>query len=341
MARINLLTIHWGMCYGAVMQTYGTCRLLEEAGHEVRVINLISPKIKYKYLHLKSWKYIVREFLFWRFKKKYFSPMTSKVYSIGERPLPEADYTIVGSDQVWNRSITGVFDETYYLGFVPDSQKRIALSSSFGVFEWNESIDYTDRMKTLLHKFDAVSVRESSGVKILKNTFGLKSTHLLDPTLAWGHFDEMVPSDEHKEQIYAFLLNNSDDARKRLTKVAQSIGIKLHKPSIFEVMVKSGPKHWLSNIKNSKYVITDSFHGTALSIVFHKNFFVFCADQKKFARIHSLLNLIGLSDRYIQSYEDFEQRKEHLMQPINYTSVDSMLENERKKYYNFIKEYIK
>lgn len=341
MARINLLTIHWGMCYGAVMQTYGTCRLLKEAGHEVRVINLISPKIKHKYLHLKSWKYIVREFLFWRFKKRYFSKLTPKTYSLKESCIPEADITIVGSDQVWNKDITGIFGYTYYLDFVPNHQKRIALSSSFGKENWDDTVEFYNAVKQHLRKFDAISIRESSGVNILKNEFGLESTHLLDPSLAWGHFDEMVTSSKTKNQIFTFLLNTSPSAQNMLKQISISIGIKLFRPSILEVLFKSGPCNWLSNIKNSRLVITDSFHGTALSIIFHKDFLVFCADEKKFTRIRSLLDLIGLSSRYVSSYEDFKKRKDELMQPIDYKIVDDILGKERIKYRQFIKDNIR
>lgn len=320
------------------MQTYGTCRLLKEAGHEVTVINLIHPKIKNKYLHFKSWKYIFREFLFWRFKRKYFSAMSRKMYSINQSQLPEADITIVGSDQVWNSEITGIFGNTYFLDFVPKNQRRIALSSSFGVFDWSKSEENTQVVKMLLNKFYAISVREDSGVKIMKETFGLDSLHLLDPSLACGQYSEMLLSKNPQKQIFSFLLNNSVEAKNLLSRISQSLNIKVYNPSIFATVFHSGPRQWLTNIYSSEYVITDSFHGLALSIIFKKSFFVFCADKNKFARIKSLLELLGLEDRYVKSYEDFEMRKRNLVSPIDYVVVDRILEKERIKYRNFLKE---
>ena len=82
MAKINLLTIHYGRCYGAVMQTYATCRLLEEAGHDVTVINIVHPRLKNHYKSFRKLSGIITEWQFYIFKKRYFSKMTSKTYSI-------------------------------------------------------------------------------------------------------------------------------------------------------------------------------------------------------------------------------------------------------------------
>ena len=328
------------MCYGAVMQTYGTCRLLEDAGHEVRVINIMHPKVKHKYRNPKKWIYLVREFQFWLFKKKYFSPLTQKVYNITDAPLPIADITIVGSDQVWNKNITAVFGNTFYLNFVPSDQKRIALSSSFGISEWNEPEEYTKEISELLDQFDAISIREKSGVQIMKDIFNKKSVQLLDPSLGYGKFESFVNNTKAVDRIFTFLLNHSSETMKCISKMASDLGTSLYTPNFYEKIFKMGPCNWLESIHNFKYIVTDSFHGTAFSILYHKQFFVFCADEKKFTRIESLLDLLGLSDRYIKSYDDFIARKDSLLKPIDYLKVDKILDEERTKYQNFIKTSI-
>lgn len=120
MTKVNLLTIHYGKCYGAVMQTFATCRMLEQAGHTVRVINLINPSQKGNWKSIHYWMDCVREFQFWLFKKKYFSKLTNKAYSIKDINLPKSDVTVVGSDQVWNRDITGCFGNSFFLDFAND-----------------------------------------------------------------------------------------------------------------------------------------------------------------------------------------------------------------------------
>lgn len=336
MARINLLTIHYGMCYGAVMQTYATCKLLEEVGHIVTVINLVHPRCKKTYLNWRKLPDLIREFQFYLFKRKFFSTMTRKGYTMDDITLPDADVTMVGSDQVWNRDITADFGTTFYLDFVPNTQKKIAFCSSFGKSEWNEDAEYTEILKKEFSKFDAISIREKSGVEIMKNIFGLSSINLQDPTIGYGKFEELVYNKKKQAHIFTFLLNTSKDAQAKAKYIANEIGVPLYKKNKINRYLFSGPRHWLTNIHNAEYVITDSFHGLALSIIFHKQFFVFCADPKKFTRLKSLLELLGLSNRYIDSIEDFNTRKSKLLAPIDYTAVNSILMSEREKFKKFI-----
>jgi hypothetical protein len=340
MAKINLLTIHYGKCYGAVMQTYATCRLLEKAGHTVRVINLIHPNKKDIWKQISFWKDCVREFQFWLFKKRFFSKMTNKAYSISDINLPIADITIVGSDQVWNRDITGVFGMSFYLDFVDGNQSKIALSSSFGKEVWDESADYTEKVKKLFCQFKAISIRESTGVTIMQDIFRLPSVNLPDPTLGYGHFEDLVLNLKPVKQIFPFLLLNDETAQLKAAHIAKKIGLPLFKHSNLTVRFLNGPRHWLTRIKNSEYVITDSFHGLALSLLFKKQFFIFCASEKKFTRLRSLLSLLSLEDRFVESIDDFDKRKSSLLRPIDYNKVDAILENERKRYYNFIRNNI-
>lgn len=340
MAKVNLLTIHFGNSYGAVMQTYATCKLLEEAGHTVTVINLTVPQRKISKLSPQYIKSAIREYTFNKFKKKCFSPMTQEGYSINECRIPDADYTVVGSDQVWNRDITGRFGKAFFLDFVNSKQKRISLSSSFGKSVWNEDKGYTEEVKQELEKFVALSVREHTAVDILRDTFGLESVQLLDPTLGYGKFEHLILNNKPSEQIFPFLLNTSKEAIKRAELIAKETATPIFKHSSYTATFANSPRHWLTNIHNAKFVITDSFHGLALSIIYHKNFFVFCADPKKFTRLQSLLQLIGHEERFVTSEEDFLKRKEQLMQPIDYTRVDAILKKEQEKYREFIQKNI-
>ena len=339
MARINLLTIHYGKCYGAVMQTLATCKMLENAGHSVCVINLINPAQKGIWETFQFWKDGIREFQFWLFKKKNFSKLTSKGYSIQDIVLPPADVTVVGSDQVWNRDITGCFGATFYLDFSKET-KKVALSSSFGKGRWDESKEYTEEIKDLLLQFSAISVREETGVEILNNVFSLKATHLLDPTLGYGQFDHLVLNNKHIHQVYPFLLLDDTGAKEKANHIANTLHLPLFKHTTISCRFKNGPRHWLTRIKNSDYIITDSFHGLAFSLIFNKQFFVFCASKQKFTRLRSLLKLLSLEDRYIESIEDFENRKDILLKPINYSHVNAVLKSEQEKYRMFIHDSI-
>lgn len=334
--RINLLTIHYGKSYGAVMQTLATCKLLEQAGHEVCVINIVHPKTKNIYKKITNYKYIVKEFQFWLFKHKYYPKLTKKIYKIEKECLPDTDIYIVGSDQVWNRDITGIWELNFFLDFVPTEYKRIALSSSFGKYPWNEDDAYTQDVFNELKKFYKISVREKSGVEILQNTFHLNATNLIDPTLAYDEIKNLAYKTRSQKQIYAFLLNNSIEEKNIVNEIANTYKISIRKNTILDTYLFSGPRHWLTKIKNAEYVVTDSFHGLAFSIIFKKKFFILCADKNKFTRIDSLLNLLNLSERYIHSVEDFQTRHAQLEQNIDYSKVYEILTKEKRKFEQFI-----
>ena len=336
MAKINLLTIHYGQCYGAVMQTYATCKLLERAGHDVTVINLINPKLKSKYTRLRSLKDIVREFKFWRFKNKYFSKLTNKAYYVKDLKLPKADFYIVGSDQVWNKDITELFGFNFYLDFVKGVSK-IAFCSSFGKSEWLENPEYTEKVKYYLNSFKALSLREETGCKILKEVLNFESTCLMDPTLEYGCFDHFVTNKVQKKQIFKFLFSAKDEI---VSTIVKDKGLPLLVRKKLDNAVNTGPIDWLTDIYQSQLVITDSFHGLALSILFKKEFIVLCADEMKFTRLYSLLKLLNLENRYVKSLEDYILRKKDLLEPINYKEVDLILTAEREKCYKFIETYI-
>lgn len=340
MARINLLTIHWGRSFGAVFQAYATCRILENLGHKVTVINLSSPsfeKTKWKWQNI---KYAITNFHFDRFKKKYFSRLTNKGISIADIELPDADVTIVGSDQVWNRDITKENALTFFLDFVPQNQKRISFASSFGKSVWQEDESFSKAVKENLQKFTGITVRENSGKEIIESTFGSLATQVLDPTLALGDFNNLIDKKQNISQIYPFILCKKQEEYDLVNEVSSLLGIKVFKQNYLNVYLNNSPKVWLNQIHNSEYIVTDSFHGLGFSILFHKQFFVLCGNPHKFTRIQSCLEFFGLQDRFIKNKEDLHTRWNALLSPIDYNSVDAILRREQEVIIKFLKEKI-
>lgn len=340
MAKVNLLTIHWGRSYGAVMQTYATSKLLEKNGHEVTVINNIHPKEKQFYKRFRSLYYLFLDFQFYCFKHRFFPKLTRKMYGLIPSELPSSDYIVIGSDQVWNRSITSPMDLAYYVDF-NENVKKVSLASSFGKVDWNQDSEYTQTVKKYLDKFNAISVREHSGQEILNDVFGLESTVLIDPTLAYADFEDLVLNKRKKEQIFTFLFGGNKQETKDIVKaLSNDLKLPIFKHSKLSFYLNNGPRRWLTNIRNSSYVITDSFHGLAFSIIFKKEVFVLCADKTKFTRLESLLNLLGLNHRFIESVDDYNKRKEQLTSTIDYEKVYSTLSVEQNRYVEFIKNNI-
>lgn len=214
------------------------------------------------------------------------------------------------------------------------------MSSSFGKEVWDEDKKYTAAAKALLSQFCAISVRESSGVKILNSIMKLEAINLPDPTLGYGKFEDLVLNHKPLHQVFPFLLLNDSKAKEKANHIANTLGLPLFVHSSFSSRILNGPRHWLTRIRNSEYVITDSFHGLALSLIFNKQFFVFCASEKKFTRLRSLLQLFSLEYRYVESVEDFERRKEELLCPIDYVHVNIVLKSEQERYRSFIQNSI-
>lgn len=337
MAKINLITIHWGCSYGGTMQTYATIKLLKELGHEVTLINLVHPKFKLKNRKISLGSWIITEILFFIFQKKHFGEMTKRMYSINKPQIPKADFTIVGSDQVWNEDITSPINMSYFLDFEDDSVK-VSFSSSFGKSTWESDKKVTELVKSQLMRFKALSVREESGVRLCKEVFGQNAVHVLDPTLVYEHYDELLHDVNPTAVIYPFLLINTKDTFEICKTVSKETGLSILEMPKIKNIFTSGPTSWLRRIKSSEFIVTDSFHGLAFSIIFHKRFLVVCANEKKFTRLQSLLTLLNLNDRYIRSVDDLRSRLNIINTEIDYDEVEKVLHDERQKAIRFLKE---
>ena len=341
MAKVSLLTIHWGNSYGGTMQTYATVKILQEMGHEVQVINLKHPKTKLSNLYKKGFSRsrICQDLKFYLFKKFFIGHFTDVCYSIEDCKLPDCDIMIVGSDQVWNRDITYPIHKAYFLDFVKGC-KKLAFSSSFGKYVWEEDDNYTSFVKGALLDFDAISVREESGVDICRNIFGISATHVLDPTLVYSNFSTLIKKKKPIKSIYPFLLIKNEETVRICNLVSSYLSLPLYKINRLKNFLGFGPLEWLYRIMNSEFIITDSFHGLAFSIIFKKKFIILCADDKKFTRLLSLLKLLHLEDRYVESAEDLQSRLSIIYDNIDYSIVNSILNEERRKAISFLKNNI-
>lgn len=341
MAKINLLTIHWGCSYGGTLQTYSTIKLLEKLGHQVTLINLVHPDstfmAKYKsfYSLWDSGVYVS----FSMFRRRHFPNMTKKMYQITTSKIPSCDYFVVGSDQVWNENITTSLKKSYFFDFVKDTP-RISLSSSFGKDSFDWPLEYQKFVSDALRKFKAISIREASGVAFCHDCLNVNAIQLLDPTLLWGQFDDLIKRAKPKHQIFPFIFKNNEEAGTITNTVSSTLGVPIFSYNYYNRLFGRSPQAWLANMKNSDFIITDSFHGLAFSLLFHKRFIVLCADSKKFTRLQSLLKLVNLEERHVSSLSDLKNRIHILNEEIDYSKVDSILNEKREIAISFLKQEI-
>ena len=254
------------------------------------------------------------------------------------------DAFIVGSDQVWRQAYTPDI-ETFFLGFMDehDSRKRIAFSASFGTEICDIPEENIKRCKKLISRFDAISVREQSGLDILSKDFDIdNAVQTIDPTLLLNPQDylEIInPKDRHSgKYIASYILDGAPDKEAILNDVCNRLKSPAEKLSC---KYTGKPMHtmsqWLATIADSEFVVTDSFHGCVFSIIFHKPFIAIANADRGLDRFRSLLKPLGLSDRLVTDLDDFHSRIDTLLKSIDYSKTTPLLEISRKQSLDFLR----
>lgn len=251
---------------------------------------------------------------------------------------------IVGSDQVWRHAYTPDI-ETFFLGFMDahDSRKRIAFSASFGTETCDIPEENIKKCRELISRFDAISVREHSGLNILKKDFGIdKAIQTLDPILLLDqqdYIDIINPTDGHNGfYIASYILDDTPDKEAILNDVCNRLKSPSEKMSC-NYTGKPMPtvSQWLATIADSEFVVTDSFHGCVFSIIFHKPFIAIANAYRGLDRFQTLLKPLGLSDRLVSDLDDFHSRIDTLLKSIDYSKVTPQLEISRKQSLDFLR----
>ena len=258
------------------------------------------------------------------------------------------DTCIAGSDQIWNpRSLATI--EPYFLTFAPPGTRKISYASSLGVSDIPDSLKPI--YKNYLQDFKAISVRESGAVGLIEAISGQPVVQVLDPTLlldagTWKELSGSVPAiSKPYLLLYDLIPNKTIISLAR--KIAEDHGLPVYRicrdasanviPGITNLS-EAGPLEFLSAIEHSSYVVTNSFHGTVFSILFHKQFLsLIPSKMNNSSRISSLLNMFSLGDRMIA---ETEGAAEFPSKEIDYDRVDKLLEKEKEFSVNYIKSAI-
>lgn len=367
--KISVITLHTVKNYGSVLQTYATQKKLEQMGARVEFVdywrentldrNVMheslngsgrwnrNPLTRLAYRAVKYPSIRKRVQVFNGFLQRYIHLTPERYLSLEElekRP-PKADLYCTGSDQVWNSEWNGGIEKPYFLEYAPEGGKCFAYAASFG----KEKLDPEEQKttKTLLQKYSAISMRESSGVRIL-NEMGIRGgVQILDPTLVleaneWKKL--MSPRRVRQKYLLIYQLNKNRGFDRYARRLARAKGLKLIRLSYdYHHIVKSGRlvccpsvETWLSLFYHADYVVTDSFHGTAFSINFNKQFAVFYPSRFG-GRLESILKLTGLENRVVADCGSFAQAD----RSIDYRPVERILTEERKKADAFLTEALK
>lgn len=361
--KIGILTYHHALNYGAVLQCYALIKQLKIMGYAPIVINLYRrPNILFSTLgkikRLLNGQTICLQPGWSEFRKhadklllpktKYLSPS-----SVNNFDFSSFDAIIVGSDQIWRDSEKSL-GNGFFLDFLQSNlkTKRISYAASFGKNTWEDECKRTKKVAELLSLFDHVSVREKSGVCICNNIFNIDAKQVLDPTLLIEQkvYNELIfniKSDINQEYVISYYLGENCENNVDFTsRWSHELGYKykdLYTLGKYDDKSNPGlhvtPEEWLVSIAKAKYVITNSFHATVFSILFHKQFLVVDLPSGGSTRLHDLLDSLGLNERFIKSIDDISIEK--INKPILYDRVDGVLDTLRKHSINFLHQALK
>ena len=293
-----------------------------------------------------SFSYIKKKIVFDSFLQKYIK-ITPKTYRTEKELLeniPFADAYCTGSDQVWNSYWNEGVDRPLYLSFVPENKFRFSYASSIGNAELSQK--EIEEIKPMLALYKHITVRENTGIDIMRSVGFEDVQQMIDPTLLFkGEQWRKYTSDKFKNQKYVVTYNLHHDKRidDYAMKVAETNGLKVYNITYnIHDIIRKGTIKWcpkieeyLGLIKDAQYVITDSFHATVFSILFNKKFMVIYPEQAS-SRIRSILELLNLQNRGCDDMPDVQQ----VMNDIDFSNVDNILDVERERAISYLKKVI-
>jgi polysaccharide pyruvyl transferase WcaK-like protein len=349
--RIATLTLHNALNYGAKLQAYALQQFLLGLGMDTEIIDYYpNPRLDQSKRSL--WQKMSHEVSklyhpFDRIKKKQnkkrmkefnrrFLRVSSGAFrgdeQIAQNP-PQYDIYIAGSDQIWNSEITNN-SKAFFLPFVTRG-KKIGYAGSFGKSQFGD--DEIQNIREFLTGFDYLSVREQHHQKLLADMFGLNAQLVLDPVflLDKKKWSEIVsPCKLPKKYVFVYAMEYSEEMLDCASKIAKKLNCKV--VSLFNTTGKSlhrvGPREFLYAIANASYICTNSFHGTALSIIFEKNFTVFKHTSRN-SRIANIIDLAGLNERFFTASCNQEEQ-------IDYQKVKIMMKSHIERSKQFILDAI-
>ncbi|WP_286031509.1 polysaccharide pyruvyl transferase family protein [Phocaeicola coprophilus] len=350
--RIGILTFHCAVNYGAVLQAYALQEFLRSLGHEVYVIDYRPDYLTESYRPFKlcfdscsSILQRIKDFFrtclvaFIRYKRnRTFNTFITNRLNLYKLDLYDKQNTfdafVFGSDQIWNPRITKSIDNVF-IGRFPAAygKYRIAYATSIGSVKNLKDSDILS-FEYIVKNFTAISVREQSLKFFFKEYYNEDVTVVLDPVLLAGVsiFEKIATKKKvDKPYLLLFQLDRNDSVSLYVEKIAQKMGLQLVEMISWSESIKNrklkqslSPEDFLGYFKGASYIITTSFHGTAFSILFRKNFNVISCDVRTDERALSLLQSLGLEKRMCSIDDIFTMSIE-----IDYSFVDSKLQNLR------------
>ena len=355
--KIGILTQHFLLNYGGIIQNFALQQVLLKLGHDPLTFEHDTCYSRTRWF-LRSAKHVLKNHSlkglpvyptyqgrignknFIKFVLKNIRSVTVNDFTPDLTQKYGLDAYVVGSDQVWRPAFNlGPRLGNMFLDFAGDDVKKISYAASFGCKEWEYTEEQERMCGKLAKRFDAISVREASGVDLCKEHFGVDATLVLDPTLLlnkedYGKVCNDVPRKE--KHIFVYSLVVSEEVLAVAEKVVETIDLPIIvKQAGSKVKKEDTIEDWFAEFRDADYVVTDSFHGMVFSIIFNKPFAIVMNPSGGNDRYISLLSQLGLMERIVSA------ELQPVFSAIDWSDVNHRLTELRKASFEFLKTNLK
>ncbi|HEH9439629.1 TPA: polysaccharide pyruvyl transferase family protein [Aeromonas sobria] len=370
--KIAILTQPLHNNYGGLLQAFALQHHLKNSGHDVLTVDFPWSH-KLRYFGIKTIVgNIIRKYVLRRPLESIF-PVTDKqkraigqhtnrfvaehirttqtIYSIEEFTYLKQyqfDAYLVGSDQVWRPAYSPGMS-AFFLSFLnkDDKAKRISYAASFGVDNCDEfTPEQLEEYAPLLQQFDAIGVREDSAVDLCYQHFGAQVEHVIDPTLLLDKqtycdlvVQDKTPSSNSDSNMMVYVLDKAPEKQLIINQIACERRLTPYTVMPEQNGVYPPVTQWLRGFIDAEYVVTDSFHGVAFSIIFNKPFIAIGNHGRGLARFTSILRMFGLEQRLI--FSPAELSAELINQPIDFARVNELKAEKQQFATDFLNQALK
>lgn len=366
--KVGIVTLHNSFSYGACLQAYALYRAVSNMGHTVEFVNYVNKfeqnqnhlisnrkdlgivkNIKITILNVILGRYINRCRAFRKFHTRY--KLSKRYTNLTDMTGLNYDILLSGSDQLWNPDIFGGIDQAYLLNF-GFAVKRVAYAASAGSHKFSEQ--ERELIYPLLRQYNAISVREENLKEQLSNMLKVDLPMVLDPSFLLSPQEWLtVPSNKpviDKKYILLYMINVPYKYYKiHYAKIVRYYAEKLN-AKVYAITSDSFPTYYCCDnnlshitpedfihiINGAQLLISSSFHGIAFAINLNCKFVALKSPNP--ARVQNLLHTCGLESRIIDSFD--ESKCESLLNDIDYTPVNSIINSLRTRSYNWLKEQL-
>lgn len=306
--RFDVGIVGWWFAsnYGSSLTYYALGTVLENMGKQVLMIPIAKTNGT-------PWEKEIQFTV--DFLAKYFHIGKNRDYDKMHEFNQFCDVFMLGSDQMWTGSSTELVGYTFFLDFVDKAKKKIAFSTSFGHSDFVASPEVVTTAGDYLRRFDAISVREKSGIDICRNRFGIEAEQIFDPVFLceakdYDRLAENVHDPIEEKYLLCYILDPNPEKEAAAKVIAQREGLQIktivglkeygyakdqwHTGTVLPQVTS---EQFLYYIKNCSYLLTDSHHGTCFGIIYRKPYSAMVNAGRGATRFETVAEALDLKER--------------------------------------------